>query len=92
MAALAKYEDRDFTVTEPLELTAGVTLPKGVYPGDLRWTEYAQASGPPRVMSKRFVLPLSAEQVKTFGGKLTRSQKSLEVDVSNYVQQGLITI
>lgn len=92
MAPRANYQDQDFTVTEPLELDAGVMLPKGTYPGALRWTEYDQPGGPPRIMSRRFVLPLSAEEVKRFGGKLGRTKKSLEIDVSNYVENGLITI
>lgn len=92
MAPRSAYEDRLYTVLEPVAVGTDVMLPAGTYPGRLQWTEFAQVNAPPKIMSKRFVLPLSAQQVKAFGGKLTRSQKSLEIDVSKQVANGSIGV
>jgi hypothetical protein len=90
MAPRAAHEARTYKVTEPVDLGEGLILPVGTYPGRLQWTEFAQVNGPPRIVSQRFVLPLSADEVKGFGGKLGRTQKLREVDISKLVANGLI--
>ncbi|MEF2551545.1 hypothetical protein VQ042_09225 [Aurantimonas sp. A2-1-M11] len=90
MAARAAHEDRTYKVTEAVDLGEGLILPEGTYPGRLQWTEFSQVNGPPRIVSQRFVLPLSAAEVKGYGGKLGRTQKLREVDISKLVANGLI--
>ena len=92
MTPRAAHEDKTYKVVEPVSIGADMMLPAGSYPGRLQWTEFAQRNGPPAIKSKRYVLPLSAEQVKAFGGKTLRSRSSLEVDVSKLVANGLITL
>lgn len=92
MAGRAAYEDRVYTVVETVELDGGITLTKGQYPGRLQWTEFAQPGGEPRIVSKRFVLPLSGEQVLALGGKLGRTQKLRELDVTKLIASGSITV
>lgn len=92
MAPRSAQEDRTFTVLEPLHLGDDIVLPQGTYQGRLQWTEFQQVSGPPRVVSKRYVLSLSGKQVRDFGGKLGRTQKLREIDVSKLVANGLIAV
>ena len=92
MVPRAAYEDQLYSVTEPVAVGSDLMLPAGSYPGRLQWTEFAQRNGPPKIMSKRYVLPLSAQQVKAFGGKPLRSRNSIELDISKQVANGLINL